>query len=154
MRSPLSQFQTPAPPRRVTGFFGSGCPLRSPCRADHSAYFGLTNLISPILSAVDVDQTKQSLHSCQCNSQRENEISVNGLWETRPDLDYLPFCAAFHFAQRARCAAAIRLLAAGDMVRPVADTFTRPRCLLEARRPPTPVRASSAWSNCSTLFWA
>jgi hypothetical protein len=29
--------------------------------ADHSAYFGLTSSISPILSAVDVCQLKQAL---------------------------------------------------------------------------------------------
>jgi hypothetical protein len=54
---------------------------RSPCRADHSAYFGVARFISPILSAVDASQIKQSLHRCQRNSQGENEISVHGIVE-------------------------------------------------------------------------
>jgi hypothetical protein len=69
--------QTPAPPRRVSRFFRVWLPCRSPCRADHSAYFGVASFISPILSAVDVDQTKQSCGSCQCGFHGENEISVN-----------------------------------------------------------------------------
>ena len=47
MRSPLSQFQTPTAPRRVSRFFRVWMPFRSPCRANHSAYFGLTSFISP-----------------------------------------------------------------------------------------------------------
>ena len=70
--------QTPASPRRVSRFFRVWLPYRSPCRADHSAYFGLASFISPILSAVDVDETKQSRERCQCGIQGENEISVNG----------------------------------------------------------------------------
>ncbi len=58
MRSPLSRAQTPAPPRRVRRFFRVWLPFRSPCRADHSAYFGATRFISPVLSAVDAEQTK------------------------------------------------------------------------------------------------
>jgi hypothetical protein len=81
MRSLLSQFQTPTAPRRSSRFFRVWSLVRSPCRADHSAYFGVTRFISPILSAVDASQTKQSLHRCQRNSQRENEISVHGLVE-------------------------------------------------------------------------
>jgi hypothetical protein len=73
--------QTPAPPRRVSRFFRVWLPYRSPCRADHSAYFGLANFISPILSAVDADQIKQSRERCQCGIQGENEISVNGIVE-------------------------------------------------------------------------
>jgi hypothetical protein len=45
--------------------------------------FGLTSFISSILSAVDVSKTKQLLHRCQRNSQRGNEISVNGIVENR-----------------------------------------------------------------------
>ena len=70
--------QTPAPPRRVSRFFRVWLPYRSPCQADHSAYFGLASFISPILSAVDTDQTKQSRERCQRETQAENEISVNG----------------------------------------------------------------------------
>jgi hypothetical protein len=70
--------QTPAPPRRVSRFFRVWLPYRSPCQADHSAYFGLASFISPILSAVDADQTKQSRERCQRETQAENEISVNG----------------------------------------------------------------------------
>lgn len=121
MRSLLSQLQTPTAPRRTSRFFRVWLLVRSPCRADHSAYFGVARFISPILSAVDVDQTKQSLHWCQCNSRYENEISVNGLWETRCDSAYLRCWAAFHLAHRARCAAAIRLRAAADMVRRVPE---------------------------------
>src|SRR5215831_10608533 len=61
MRSPLSRFQTPTAPRRVSRFFRVWLLFRSPCRADHSAYFGLTSFISPILSAVDACKTKQLL---------------------------------------------------------------------------------------------
>src|SRR5258708_9688153 len=81
MRSPLSQFQTPTAPRRASRFFRVWLLFRSPCLADHSAYFGSASFISPIISAVDASQTKQLLHRCQCNSQRENEISVNGIVE-------------------------------------------------------------------------
>ena len=41
MRSLLSQFQTPTAPRRTSRFFRVWLLVRSPCRADHSAYFGL-----------------------------------------------------------------------------------------------------------------
>ena len=68
MRSPLSRFQTPASPRRVSRFFRVWLLFRLPCRADRSAYFGRASFISPILSAVDVGQTKQLLDGCQCNS--------------------------------------------------------------------------------------
>ncbi len=85
MRSPLSQFQTPTAPRRISRFFRVWLLFRSPCRADHSAYFGLASFISPILSAVDASKTKQLLHSCQCNSQRQNEISANGIVEKKAD---------------------------------------------------------------------
>jgi hypothetical protein len=81
MRSPLSQFQTPTVPRRTSRFFRVWSLFRSPCGADHSAYFGWASFISPILSAVDVSQTKQLLDRCQCKSQRENEISVNEIVE-------------------------------------------------------------------------
>jgi len=43
----IAAFAVPNPgpfSQESAGFFGSGCPLRSPCRADHSAYFGLANL--------------------------------------------------------------------------------------------------------------
>jgi hypothetical protein len=43
MRSLLSQSQTPTAPRRAVGFFRFGCPSKLPWRADHPAYFGLTN---------------------------------------------------------------------------------------------------------------
>jgi hypothetical protein len=69
--------QTPAPPRRVSRFFRVWLPYRSPCRADHSAYFGLASFISPILSAVDADQSKHSRERCQCEIPSGNEISVN-----------------------------------------------------------------------------
>ena len=81
MRSLLSQFQTPTAPRRTSRFFRVWLLVRSPCRADHSAYFGVARFILPILSAVDASQTKQSLHRCQRNSQHENEISVHGIVE-------------------------------------------------------------------------
>src|SRR5258708_21150331 len=80
-RSPLSQFQTPTAPRRTSRFFRVWLPFRLPRRADHSAYFGSASFISPILSAVDVSQTKQLLDRCQCDSQHNHEISVNGIVE-------------------------------------------------------------------------
>jgi hypothetical protein len=81
MQSLLSQFQTPTVPRRVSRFFRVRLPFRLPCRADHSAYFGWTSFISPILSAVDVSQAKQLLDCCQRNSQRNRKISVNVIVE-------------------------------------------------------------------------
>ena len=81
MQSLLSQFQTPTVPRRVSRFFRVRLPFRLPCRADHSAYFGWTSFISPILSAVDVSEAKQLLDCCQRNSQRNREISVNVIVE-------------------------------------------------------------------------
>src|SRR5579863_9329523 len=41
----------------------------------------MARFILPILSAVDASQSKQSLHRCQRNSRRENEISVSGIVE-------------------------------------------------------------------------
>src|ERR1700756_2855491 len=58
MRSLLSQFQTPTGPRRNSRFFRVRLLFRLPCRADHSAYFGVARFISQILSAVDADQSK------------------------------------------------------------------------------------------------
>jgi len=83
MRSLLSQFQTPTAPRRVSRFFRVWLPHRSPRRADHSAYFGVARFISPILSAVDGNQTKQLRHLCQRKIWQENEISVHGIVEKR-----------------------------------------------------------------------
>jgi hypothetical protein len=77
MRSLLSQFQTPTAPRRNSRFFRVQLLFRLPCRADHSAYFGVARFISPILSAVDADQNKQLPYRCQRDSQCGNEISVN-----------------------------------------------------------------------------
>src|SRR5215471_13889371 len=59
MQSLLSQFQTPTAPRRVGRFFRVWLLSRSPCRADHSAYFGPSKLVSPILSAVDASKIKR-----------------------------------------------------------------------------------------------
>ncbi len=50
--------QTPTAPRRVSQFFRVWSPFRSPCRANHSAYFGSARFISLTLSAVDVGQVK------------------------------------------------------------------------------------------------
>src|SRR6266404_2769033 len=81
MQSLLSQFQTPTAPRRISRFFRVWLLFRLPCRANHSAYFGRASFISPILSAVDVSQTKQLLQRCQRNSQHNHEISVNVIVE-------------------------------------------------------------------------
>ncbi|HXU13846.1 MAG TPA: hypothetical protein VN708_01845, partial [Terriglobales bacterium] len=54
---------------------------RSPCRADHSAYFGLANFIKPTLSAVDASNIKESLHTCQCAFHIPGKISVNAFVE-------------------------------------------------------------------------
>src|SRR5579871_712870 len=45
MRSLLSQIQTPTAPRRTSRFFRVWLLVRSPCRADHSAYFGVAKFI-------------------------------------------------------------------------------------------------------------
>src|ERR1700756_754256 len=89
MRSSLSRFQTPTAPRRTSRFFRVWLLVRSPCRADHSAYFGMARFISPVLSAVDASQTKQSLYRCQRNSRGENEISVNGGVENAARIGFL-----------------------------------------------------------------
>jgi len=81
MRSLLSQFQTPTTPRRVSRFFRVWLLIRSPCRADHPAYFEPARVISPILSAVDSRQTKQLLDGCQRNFRCITQISVNGIVE-------------------------------------------------------------------------
>ena len=52
-----------------------------PCRADHSAYFGLANFIKPTLSAVDGSNIKESLHPCQRSSYDNFKISVNAFVE-------------------------------------------------------------------------
>jgi hypothetical protein len=56
----ITAFAVPNPnyPSQSRRFFRVWLLFRSPCRSDHSAYFGLTRFISPILSAVDVRQTK------------------------------------------------------------------------------------------------
>ena len=88
MRSLLSQFQTPTAPRRNSWFFRVWLLFRLPCRADRSAYFGVAKFISPILSAVDADQTKQLPYRCQRDSQRGNEISVNEMCKTRKKSEF------------------------------------------------------------------
>ena len=65
MRSLLSQFQTPTAPRRTSRFFRVWLLVRSPCRPDHSAYFGLARFISPILSAVDGGKLRELPEDCQ-----------------------------------------------------------------------------------------
>jgi hypothetical protein len=95
MRSPLSQFQTPTAPRRNSRLFRVWLLFRLPWRADHPAYFGLARFISPILSAVDGRQTKQLLHRCQCKSQGENEISVDGIVENQ-SVKFRSLCSCAH----------------------------------------------------------
>ena len=65
--------QTPTPPRRVSRFFQVWLPYRSPCRADHSAYFGLASFISPILSAVDAEKLNSRGELCQRETQAETK---------------------------------------------------------------------------------
>ena len=86
MRSSLSRFHIPIAPRRNSRFFRMWLPVRSPWQADHLAYFGLTSFISPILSVVDADQTKQLCGYCRHKHRRESEISVNGIVENRDNL--------------------------------------------------------------------
>jgi hypothetical protein len=65
------------------------------------------------------------------------------VWKTRPDSAYFLRRAAFHFAQRARWAAAIRLRAAADMVlRFRRDARARPCLMVVAPGAPTPLSAS------------
>jgi len=51
------------------------------------------------------------------------------MWKTRTNPGHLPRCAAFHLAQRARSAAAIRLRAAADMVLRFPGAWAGPRLL-------------------------
>src|SRR5713101_2803302 len=68
---------------------------------------------------------------------------------------YLFRLAAFHFAQRARWAAAIRLRAAADMVlRFLTSVQARPTLPTVPRKPPRLPRAFKASSSCSTLLRA
>lgn len=126
--------QTPAPPRRVSRFFRVWLPHRSPCRADHSAYFGLANFISPILSAVDADQAKQSRERCQRETQAENEISVNGNVENAVRFRSLRPPSSFPFCPTPTLRAAIRFRASADMVLRFPDLWAR---LLLPLIPPT-----------------
>jgi hypothetical protein len=113
--------QTPAPPRRVSRFFRVWLPHRSPCRTDHSAYSEWQVFISPILSAVDADQTKQSCERCQRETQQNTKYLCIEMWKKRtlsrfgpvPQEDFL--CAALSLAHRAFWAKAIFLRAAADM---------------------------------------
>src|SRR6266404_2552799 len=61
MQSLLSQFQTPTAPRRVSRFFRVWLLFRLPCRADHSAYFGLAKFY---LSQPFQPSTCVNLNSC------------------------------------------------------------------------------------------
>jgi len=81
----ITAFAVPNPncPSQDHRFFQVWSPYKLPCRADHPAYFGLASFISPILSAVDVSETKQLLHRCQRNYRCNHEISVNGIVENR-----------------------------------------------------------------------
>jgi hypothetical protein len=89
MRSPLSQFQTPTAPRRVSRVFRVWLPFRSPCRVDHSAYFESSNLFRQFFSAVDAIQTKQALHRCQRESHPGSEIYVHKIVEKLGDLCFI-----------------------------------------------------------------
>src|SRR5713226_7515205 len=53
MQSLLSQFQTPATPCRIAGFFGSGCPTGCPARRITQPTSDWLMLFEPILSIVD-----------------------------------------------------------------------------------------------------
>lgn len=65
---------------------------------------------------------------------------------------YLFRCAAFHFAQRARWAAAIRLRAAADIVlRFLPGVFARAALPTRPRKLLTPLNAFKASSICSIL---
>jgi hypothetical protein len=80
MRSPLSQFQTPTVPRRVSLFFRVWSLVRLPFRADHPAYFeSATFYFRQSFSAVDACQPKQLLHGCQCRFSVQN-LEFENAW--------------------------------------------------------------------------
>src|SRR5579864_5051454 len=62
MRSLLSQFQTPAAPRRVRRFFQVWPPSGLPRLADHSAYFGLATIYfrQPFRPSTEAKVTRQA----------------------------------------------------------------------------------------------
>jgi hypothetical protein len=56
--------QIPASPCGAVGFW---LPGKSPCQANHPAYFGSTKFyLSQPFSAVDGAQAKQLVQNCQC----------------------------------------------------------------------------------------
>ncbi len=75
MRSPLSQFQTPTTPRRVVGFFGSGCSTGCPAEPITQSSSNRLILLEPILSIVDSADVKLLGVHCQCrfSVQRVNK---------------------------------------------------------------------------------
>ncbi len=74
----------------TVGFFGSGCPFRSPCRADDPAHFELPSSIPLILSAVDAVQTKYSLDSYQCDLGQIYLAKQNSYFESRTPIRQRP----------------------------------------------------------------
>ena len=95
----------------------------------------------------------RSLVPCSTKSINEDDEEMNTACHAvaaKCQQSYFFFWAAFHLAQRARWAAAIRLRAAADIglrFPLVVRARTDPRF-----SPPTPPRAFKAVSNCSSLL--
>ena len=83
MRSPLSQFQTPTTPRRVVGFFGSGCPAGCPAEPITQSTSDWLILLEPILSIVDGAEAKWSVSGCQRRFSVQSPNVVHPLMDER-----------------------------------------------------------------------
>src|SRR6185295_1358616 len=84
MRSPLSQFQTPTTPRRVVGFFGSGCPAGCPTEPITQSTSDWLILLEPTLSIVDGAKVKRLRVRCQCRFSVQTK-NANALVAERPN---------------------------------------------------------------------
>jgi hypothetical protein len=86
----ITAFAVPNPncPSQSRRFFQVWLPFRSPVQAYRPAYFGLANLNSPTLSAIDERETKVCAPHCQCPFLVQ-------LWKSAPDL---PCACALSFA--------------------------------------------------------
>jgi hypothetical protein len=83
MRLLLSQFQTPTTPRRVVGFFGSGCSTGCPAEPITQSTSDWPILFEPTLSIVDGAKVKPSEDHYQCRFSVQTMNTVALLANTR-----------------------------------------------------------------------